>query len=202
MGRGPLVEPPVPAEWLAANFTVDVTIGTLIRKACTASGTRFVGKPSVYDNGEGLRVRVTYRGKKRTIAAPKVAWIVHTGSYPRGVARTVGVPDDFRLGNLTVLSACSHKPQSGAGKASSLVRRQEADRALLAALAAHEGASIAQLARITSTGESRVSTHLGKLAVQGLTVSPMCIPGRAWLLTDQGRAAAMGGAKTPNSLRS
>jgi hypothetical protein len=69
---------------------------------------------------------------------------------------------------------------------------RDSDRALLAALAAHGGASIAQLARITSTSESRVSTHLGKLAVQGLAQSPMCVPGRSWALTaaDRGIAAA------------
>jgi hypothetical protein len=43
---------------------------------------------------------------------------------------------------------------------------------------------------MTSTSESRVSTHLGKLAKRGLTASPMCVPGRAWCLTGAGLAAS------------
>ena len=62
---------------------------------------------------------------------------------------------------------------------------------MLAALAANEGASIAQLARIAGASESRVSTHLTKMAERGLTVSPMCVPGRSWALTGNGREIVM-----------
>jgi DNA-binding transcriptional ArsR family regulator len=152
-----------------------------------------VGGSAGFLVGDKPMVRLQVGGKTRRIALARAAWIVHHGEYPNGSVQPCdGDHWNASPANLTLVPSCSHRPQSAAGKASSLIRRQEADRALLAALAAHSGACIAQLARITSTSESRVSTHLGKLAVQGLATSPMCVPGRAWMLTDQGRLAAAG----------
>jgi DNA-binding transcriptional ArsR family regulator len=196
MGRGPLTEPQIPASFIRESFAIGANSGQLLRRDRPGAdpgnyNARFAGESATYCDADGvLRTRLTFRGKRRTIAALRVAWIVATGAYPRGQVIAIGAEDDFRRGNLTVVPACSHKPQSAAGRASSLIRRQERDRALLAALAAHEGASIAKLARIASTSESRISTHLGKLAELGLTVSPICVPGRSWCLTGAGRDLA------------
>jgi hypothetical protein len=58
-------------------------------------------------------------------------------------------------------------------------------------MAGHQGVSLTQLARFAGIGEARTSTRLTKLAERGLTVSPMCVPGRSWHLTGAGREIAM-----------
>lgn len=60
-------------------------------------------------------------------------------------------------------------------------------------MAGHQGVSLTQLARFAGIGEARTSTRLTKLAERGLTVSPQCVPGRAWALTAQGRAVVLAG---------
>ena len=188
MGRGVQLEPPVPVEFIQKSFCV--RDGCLVHRQ--SKRTDIVGEPAGFAvNGRPV-VRVQHMGKTRRIGLLRAAWAISTGAYPAGeVVPRDGDHWNASPANLTLVPHCSHKPQAAAGRASSLVRRQEADRALLAALAAHGGASIAQLSRITLTSESRVSTKLGKLAVQGLATSPQCVPGRSWMLTDQGRAVAM-----------
>ena len=83
------------------------------------------------------------------------------------------------------------KPHTKGGRASSLIRRHDADRALLAALADNPHPTIAGLSRLIGCSEARTSTHLGKLVERGLTASPMCVPGRSWALTGEGLAVAM-----------
>jgi hypothetical protein len=64
------------------------------------------------------------------------------------------------------------------------------DKSLLAAMVEHQGVGLMQLAKLVGIGEGRVSTKLNRLASRGLAISPMCVPGRAWALTDQGREIA------------
>ena len=188
MGRACQTEPPVPVEFIQKSFCV--RDGCMVHRQSKRSD--LVGGSAGFLVGDKPMVRLQVGGKTRRIVLARAAWIVHHGEYPKGSVQPCdGDHWNAAPENLTVVPACSHKPQAAAGRASSLERRQEADRALLAALAAHGGASIAQLSRITSTSESRISTKLGKLAVQGLATSPQCVPGRSWMLTDQGRAVAM-----------
>ena len=49
------------------------------------------------------------------------------------------------------------------------------------------------MAKLVGIGEGRVSTKLSKLAARGLAQSPMCVPGRSWCLTGQGREIAAAG---------
>ena len=119
------------------------------------------------------------------------AWALACGEWPKGSVKTKNGADDFRLENLVVVSHCAHKPHTKGGRASSLIRRHDADRALLAALADNPHPTIAGLSRLIGCSEARTSTHLGKLAERGLTASPMCVPGRSWALTGEGLAVAM-----------
>jgi hypothetical protein len=63
--------------------------------------------------------------------------------------------------------------------------------ALLEALAASPDTSLRQLTRLTASSEARISTHLGRLAAQGIAQSPQCCPNRSWVLTAQGRKLAL-----------
>jgi hypothetical protein len=193
MGRG-VAKGPVPAEWLAANFTVDGATGALIRKACGAGGARFVGGPASYRDTDGvLRTRFTYQGARRTMASARIAWILTRETYPRGQVVTIGDGADLKPENLTVVDNCLHKPWTkGGGQASSLQRRAEIDRLLLSAMAEHEGAALTTLAKLAGLAEGRISVKLTRLAERGLAESPRCCPGKAWVLSAQGRAVAMG----------
>ena len=192
MGRGRRTEPQIDAGHLRASFTIGANSGALIRTAWARGD--LIGQSATYRDPDGvLRVRFRYRGARRTMTAAKMAWAVHYGELPRGQVQTIDDAADLRAANLTVVPACSHKAQSAAGKASSLERRRTFDAALLAALAANEGAGVGQLARITGSSESCISTKLSKPAERDLVVSPQCVPGRAWALTDQGREIVMAG---------
>jgi hypothetical protein len=48
------------------------------------------------------------------------------------------------------------------------------------------------LGEAVGLSEGRISTRLSKLAEQGLTISPQCVPGRAWALSAQA-------ARSPNA---
>ena len=165
--------------------------GALIRVA-SARGD-LIGESATYRDPDGVaRVRMTVAGRRRTMTAARVAWAVHFGEPAKGQVQTIGAEDDFRRGNLTVVPNCRHQPwEKGGGQASSLKRKAEVDRSLLAAMAGHEGAGLAQLAKLVGIGEGRISTKLNRLASRGLAQSPMCVPGRSWMLTDQGREIAM-----------
>jgi hypothetical protein len=186
MGRGCQLEPPIPASFIAESFTVRQDW------AASARGD-LIGESATYRDPDGvLRARLTYRGKRRSMTAAKIAWAVHFGDHAKGVVKTIGAEDDFRRENLTVVPNCAHRPwETGGGQASSLKRKAEVDRSLLAAMADHEGAGLAQLAKLVGIGEGRISTKLGKLAERGLAQSPMCVQGRSWALTDQGREIAV-----------
>jgi len=113
-------------------------------------------------------VRVQFNGRTRRLSAPRVAWIIATSAYPR-----------------------APRP-SGSGKggrASSLQERAKADAALLAAMAAHPGATLRRLASEANSTEPSVCERLKKLAAAGLTVSPQCTPTR-WALTGVGAELA------------
>jgi DNA-binding Lrp family transcriptional regulator len=71
-----------------------------------------------------------------------------------------------------------------------LERRRAVDAKLIEALAGHPEASVARLGELAGLTESGASARLGKLAAKGLAASPMCIPGRAWALTEEGRRHA------------
>ena len=196
MGRGPLTEP-IPASFIAESFTVGANSGELLRRdrPCDSGGynAKFAGESATYRDPDGvLRVRLRYRGKKRTMSAARIAWIVHTGSHPRGQVIATGAEDDFRRENLSLVPHCAHRPQSKAGRASALERRRAFSAALISAMAEHQGAGVAQLATIIGSSESCVSTRLSKLQRQGLTCGPQCCPGKAWALSQAGREAAAG----------
>ena len=172
--------------------------GELLRRdrLCDSGGynAKFAGGSATYRDPDGvLRVRLRYRGKKRTMSAVRIAWIVHTGSHPRGQVIATGGEDDFRRENLSLVPHCAHRPQSKAGRASALIRRRDAEMRLISAMASHESAGLAQLSAATGLGESCVSTKLSKLAAKGLAISPQCCPGKAWALSQAGREIAAAG---------
>lgn len=198
MGRGRLTEPQIDAEHLRATFTIGANSGELLRRDRPGAdpgnyNARFAGGSATYRDADGvLRVRLTFRGRRHTMTAAKIAWAVDFGELPRGQVATIGAEDDMRAENLTVLSHGRHRPwEKGGGQASSLERRAEVDRSLLEAMAEHEGAGLAELAKLVGIAEGRISTKLGRLAERGLAQSPMCVPGRSWMLTGQGREIAM-----------
>lgn len=138
-------------------------------------------------------VRLSVGGKTRRISMLRAAWMIAHGAAPRGVVRPKdGDPWNGKAENLDLVRHCSHRPGLKGSPATSLTCRQSADRALLEAMAGHSGAAVAELGRIVGASEARTSARLGKLAKRDLVTSPMCIPGRSWMLTAQGRAAAIG----------
>ena len=193
MGRGVQLEPQIDAGHLRATFTIGANSGALIRVS-SARGD-LVGESATYRDGDGvLRVRLTYQGKRRSMTAAKIGWILATGAHPKGQVTTIGAEDDFRLENLTLVRNCAHRPwERGGGQASALQRRAEVDFSLLAAMAGQPGAGVMQLAKLVGIGEGRISVKLNRLAERGLAASPMCVPGRSWALTDQGREIAAAG---------
>jgi hypothetical protein len=197
MGRGPLTEPQIDAGHIRASFMVAHNSGELLRRdrPCDSGGynAKFAGESATYRDPDGvLRVRLRYRGKKRTMSAGRIAWIVHFGAYPTGQVQTRDGGDDLRPENLILTPHCAHRPQSKAGRASALERRRGFSAALISAMAEHQGAGVAQLATIIGSSESCVSTRLSKLQRQGLTCGPQCCPGKAWALSQAGREAAAG----------
>lgn len=89
---------------------------------------------------------------------------------------------------------------SKGGRASALAHRAETTTTLLRTMADHPGATVPQLSRLTASSAPRVCTRLGKLADMGLTCGPMCLPGRSWTLTAQGRELAITGRPVINDL--
>ncbi len=188
MGRRVQTEPPVDVGFIRQSFTVGDG-GALQRRVAVTNSA----EDPVYDNGGGaLRVRLTFAGKRRTLDAARVAWALHFGAWPRGQVITLGAQSDFSPGNLKIAPRLEHKPHAAGGRASSLIRRQAADRTLIAAMAGHPGAQVEELGKLVGSSKARTSTRLTKLAEQGLTVSPMCVPGRSWCLSGAGRDAAIG----------
>jgi DNA-binding MarR family transcriptional regulator len=188
VGRGVVTAPPVPPEAIREHFSCRQD-GQIVRRDCHIAV--FAHEPAVFTGPKGaLMVRLTYQGAIRRVLASKVAFALAFGQWPAGPVRPKnGDPSDLRPSNLTVTRYCDHKPQSSGGRNSSLVRRAEADRALIAAMVGPD-TSLAALSRATGRSEARVSTHLGRLAARGLAESPMCCPTKAWLLTAAGRELA------------
>ena len=190
MGRACQTEPPVPVEFIQKSFCV--RDGCLVHRQ--SKRRDLVGEPAGFLVVDKPMVRLQVGGKTRRIAALRAAWVLAHGEYPNGSVQ----PCDGDLwnaspDNLTLVPNCAHRPWAkGGGQASSLQCRAEVDRSLLAAMAGHEGAGLKQLAKLVGIGEGRISTKLSKLAERGLAQSPMCVPGRSWMLTDQGRLAAAG----------
>ena len=108
MGRSAQTEPPVSVEFLMSSFAVRQD-GALIR-AASARGD-LIGEAASYRDPDGVaRVRLSYRGRRRTMTAARVAWAVHHGAYPRGQVIATGAEGDFRRENLTVVSHCRQAP--------------------------------------------------------------------------------------------
>src|ERR1700722_447774 len=198
MGRGPLTEPQIDAGHIRATFMGAHNSGELLRRDRPGQdrggyNSKFAGDPATYrDPGGVLRPRLTFQGKRRSMTAARIAWIISAGAYPKGQVQTRDGGDDFRPENLTVLPHCRHRPwEKGGGQASSLRRKAEVDRSLLSAMAGRPNATLSELAKRVGVSEGRVSVKLNRLASRGLAQSPMCVPGRSWMLTDQGRAVAI-----------
>jgi hypothetical protein len=71
---------------------------------------------------------------------------------------------------------------SNGGRASALAHRAD-----------HPRATVPQLSRLIGSRAPCACARLGKLADMGLTCRPMCLPGRSWILTAQGRELAVAG---------
>lgn len=204
VGRGVQIEPPLPVDFLAACFTVS-DAGVLVWKRRPAEhfperpedaanfNARFEGKAAGFTLGGQTVVRLQYRGRRRRMAALRVAWAISAGSYPVGVIEPRnGDPSDLRPENLIERSRGRNK-FGGVSKRRSL----ESDRALVAALAeAPAGASIAQISRLVGSDKPCTCRRLAKLVEAGLTCGPMCVPSRHWHLTGAGAALASS-AKPP-----
>jgi DNA-binding Lrp family transcriptional regulator len=193
VGRGVVTAPPVPPEAIREHFSCRQD-GEIIRRQCHIAA--LVDEPAVFAGPKGaLMMRLTFQNKIRRVLASKVAWALAFGQWPAGPVRPKnGDPSDLRPSNLTVARYCDHKPQSSGGRASALGSRAEMNAALLNAMAEREGASVAELSRAVGLSEGRISTRLTKLAARGLCEGPMCVPGRAWCLSQQGRAIALSDA--------
>ena len=162
--------------------------GALIRIQSRMSA--FSGEPAVFQNMVAFR----HDGVTRRIAAPRVAYALSVGAWPPrgGQVRLRTGDSDYRIENLEVVPALQHRPHGKGGKSSALTKRQAADTALLQTMVSHPGAGVEQLGKLVGTSKARTCSRLGKLAKQGPTRSPMCVPGRSWLITAQGRTVAMG----------
>ena len=203
MGRKQQTEPPVPPEFVKQCFAIRQD-GQLIwrerpaehfphRRADHACfNSQRAGERAGREGPSGRPlVRFQYEGRTRRLALLKAAFIAQTGEYPCGPVKTKNANgQDCRLANLTVAPYGAHKPQANAGRSSSLERRQATNAALLSALAERANPTLSELSAVVGLSEGRVSTRLGKLADAGFCVSPMCVPGRAWALTDAGRKLA------------
>ena len=140
-----------------------------------------------------LMVRVYHDGKISRIAAARIAWCLAAGEWPSGVVRARnGVDDDLSFDNLIATMRGPRPFTMGAGgKASSLERRSAADRAMLAALAEHQGSlTVPQISRLVGSSAPCVCARLGKLSDIGLTCGPKCDARARWDLTPAGKALA------------
>jgi hypothetical protein len=184
MGRKQQTQPPIPATTIREAFHVRQD-GQIVRRS-TGEIATFSGP------GAQLLVRVYHQGCIRRFAAGRIAWVLATGEWPKGVVRCRnGVDDDLRPENLIVVKAGAHPfDQARGGKASSLVRRAKTTTTLINALAGHPGATVPQLSRLVGSSAPCVCTRLGKLSDMGLTCGPKCDARARWDLTAQGRALA------------
>jgi hypothetical protein len=167
MGRKQQTQPPIPATTIREAFHVRQD-GQIVRRS-TGEIATFSGP------GAQLLVRVYHQGCIRRFAAGRIAWVLATGEWPKGVVRCRnGVDDDLRPENLIVVKAGAHPfDQARGGKASSLVRRAKTTTTLINALAGHPGATVPQLSRLVGSSAPCVCTRLGKLSDMGLTCGPM-----------------------------
>ncbi|HZZ23241.1 MAG TPA: HNH endonuclease [Roseiarcus sp.] len=170
-----------PDPWGAAEATAARAIPPTRR--CIVCDAEYSGK---------AMVRLTHNGKVRRILATRAAWALAVGEWPIGglVKPKNGNDRDLRPENLALTKFAAHQPQANAGRASSLVRRQATNEALINALAERANPSLSELGELVGLSQGRVSARLTKLAAQGLTESPGCCPNRSWMLTAKGRAAA------------
>jgi Mn-dependent DtxR family transcriptional regulator len=171
--------------------------GQIVRCDCHIS--HLTGEPATFAGPGGkLLVRVYIGGKIRRVLATRIAWVLATGQWPDGpVLPRNGDDNDLRFENLLKVrhgrdpfGRISDKHSRG-GRASALVHRGEADRAMIAALAEHDGSlTVPQLS--VSVGQSApcCCARLAKLERRGLVCGPHCNARRRWDLTEQGRALA------------
>ena len=191
MGRQAQTEPPIGVDFLVASFELRQD-GTMVRSA-SARGD-LAHEPAIYDNGDGVsRVRFTFKGKRRTMNAARVASILHEGVHPKGQVETIAAPNDFRLSNLRCVPRLRHKPNAEASRQSALVARRDADLRLLTALASREHPSVAELARDVGLSKGPVSKRLSGLEARELAEGPRCCPARSWLITAKGRELVAAG---------
>jgi DNA-binding IclR family transcriptional regulator len=164
-----------------------VTEGGQIVRSSTGEIATFIGP------GKKLLVRVYIDGKIRRVLATRIAWALASGEWPDGVVRCRnGVDDDLRAENLLVTKR-GPRPftMSIGGRASALVHRSEADRAMLAALAEHEGSlTVPQLSESVGQSAPCCCHRLAKLEKRGLVCGPHCDARRRWNLTPAGQALA------------
>jgi DNA-binding Lrp family transcriptional regulator len=187
VGRKRQTEPPVPATYIREAFHVRQD-GRVIRRDHRLAA--LAHEPTGYRGPDGTPiVGVAYQGRTRRIALLRLAYVLAFDQWPKGqVQPRDGDEWNGAASNLRVIRRGRNPFATGK---SSLQRRQAVDAALLMALADHSDASVARLGEIIGLSESGACTRLTKLERKGLTISPQCVPGRAWALTAQGRELAL-----------
>jgi hypothetical protein len=195
MGRG-IASAPLDPAVVQASFSIRQD-GSLLRRRCRIDALN--GEPATFIGPSGRAMcRVYHQGKIRRFVAARVAWAIHVNEWPTGQVRSKnGDGSDLRADNLVQTRYGAHRPNTAAGRASSLDRRAETNAALLQALAERSNPTLAELSEAVGLSEGCVSTRLGKLAAKGLALAPMCVPGRAWALTEEGRKLAEAGPRGP-----
>jgi DNA-binding MarR family transcriptional regulator len=195
MGRG-IASAPLDVQVVQQAFALRQD-GSLVRRQCRIDA--FNGEPATFIGPGGKRmVRISVQGKVRRVLATRAAWALAKHEWPTGLVKPKnGDSSDLREANLIEVRHGAHQPQANGGRASSLERRQAVNAALLNALAERANPTLAELSEAVGLSEGRVSMRLGRLAERGLTASPMCVPGRAWALTEEGRKLAEAGSRGP-----
>ncbi len=194
MGRTAVSHAPPPVEYLGQCFVVDDNSGRLLwasrppehfgqrREDAANWNARFPGKDAGWMTPSGLMVRFTFEGRTRRMSALRVAWVLATGEYPGGaIEARDGDRANLRPENLI------ERPRDWTRVGGpSLKQREASAAALVAALAQHPDASIAQISRLVGSDKPCTCRRLAKLAEAGLTCGPMCVPSRHWHLTGKG----------------
>ena len=188
MGRGINTQPPVPATYIRECFACRQD-GRVIRRDHRLAA--LAHEPAGYCGPDGkLMVGVAYQGRIRRIALLRLAYVLAFDQWPKGqVQPRDGDEWNGAASNLSVIRRGQNPSAVGA---SSLEQRDKTAMTLINALADHPGASVARLGEIIGLSESGACTRLTKLARKGLTISPQCVPGRAWALTGAGKALVNG----------
>jgi Mn-dependent DtxR family transcriptional regulator len=211
MGRGRQTQPQIPASFIAECFTVGSNSGELLWRerprehfgARPDDVTRFaairIGQPAGFKINGRHFVRVQFQGRTRRIAALRVAWCLSRNEWPSGQIKTRNNNDcDLRPENLQLIRR-GHNP-AAVGR-SSLERRRAVDAKLIEALAvcsARDGpTTVAEIGRLAGLCESGASQRLSRLEMAGLAQGPHCVPGRSWMLTEEGRKHAEAGPRGP-----